>query len=51
MNDSLLPHSVLPEDAEICLITKDPQREYKDAIEAQGVKRISKVCSISEVDL
>jgi ribosome biogenesis protein UTP30 len=42
----LLPHSILPPSPEICLITKDPQREFKDLIAAQGLQStISKVSS------
>ncbi|TPX37823.1 hypothetical protein SeMB42_g06859 [Synchytrium endobioticum] len=43
-----LKHSILPETAEICLITKDPQREYKDLLASRAVK-VSKVIGISKV--
>jgi ribosome biogenesis protein UTP30 len=33
-----LPHSILPLSPEICLITKDPQREFKDLVAAQGLQ-------------
>ncbi|KAH6576020.1 hypothetical protein BSLG_004546 [Batrachochytrium salamandrivorans] len=44
-----LPHPILPEDAEICLIVKDPQREYKDLIKNSGISRISRVIGISKL--
>ncbi|KAH6588503.1 hypothetical protein BASA61_005899 [Batrachochytrium salamandrivorans] len=44
-----LPHTILPEDAEICLIVKDPQREYKDLIKNSGISRISRVIGISKL--
>ncbi len=44
-----LPHPYQTlETAEICLITKDPQREYKDKLAAQGL-RISKVIGVSKL--
>ncbi|TPX35782.1 hypothetical protein SmJEL517_g01917 [Synchytrium microbalum] len=43
-----LKHPLLPESAEICLITKDPQREFKDLLAKEGVK-VSKVIGISKV--
>ncbi|KAJ3175520.1 hypothetical protein HDU87_006183 [Geranomyces variabilis] len=35
--------------ADVLLITKDPQREYKDLLEAQGIKGISKVMDYSHL--
>ncbi len=35
-----------PRTAPVCLITKDPQREYKDLIAAQGIKFITRVVDI-----
>ncbi|KAJ3135116.1 hypothetical protein HDU90_004148 [Geranomyces variabilis] len=35
--------------ADILLITKDPQREYKDLLEAKGIKGISKVMDYSHL--
>lgn len=44
-----LPHSYL-EEAEICLICKDPQREYKDIVEGQdALKAIKKVIGVSKL--
>lgn len=33
----------------MCLITKDPQREYKDKVAAQGLTRISKVIGVTKL--
>ena len=49
MISSPLAHPILPSDAEICLITKDPQREFKDLVQTQGIKRISKVIGVSKL--
>lgn len=38
-----------PRTSPICLITKDPQREYKDLLEAHGVKFISRVVGIEKL--
>lgn len=38
-----------PRTTGVCLITKDPQREYKDLLEAKGVKFVSKVIGISKL--
>ena len=35
-----------PRTTSVCLITKDPQREYKDLIEREGIKFISRVVDI-----
>ena len=35
-----------PRTTPICLITKDPQREYKDRIAAENIKFISRVVDI-----
>ena len=33
----------------VCLITKDPQREYKDLINPLGLKSITKVVGVSKL--
>ncbi|KAL5632670.1 hypothetical protein ACGC1H_005575 [Rhizoctonia solani] len=38
-----------PRTTSICLITKDPQREYKDLLEAQNVKFISRVVGVTKL--
>ncbi|KAF9499076.1 ribosomal protein L1 [Pleurotus eryngii] len=38
-----------PRTTPICLITKDPQREYKDLLEEKGIKFISRVVGISKL--
>lgn len=38
-----------PRNSSICLITKDPQREYKDLLEAQNVKFISRVVGLAKL--
>ena len=35
-----------PRTSAVCLITKDPQREYKDLIANQGIKFISRVVDV-----
>ena len=35
-----------PRTSAVCLITKDPQREYKDLIASQGIKFISRVVDV-----
>jgi len=46
----LLPHSLYPEDgAEICLFTKDPQRQYKDLIAELPFKGITKVIGVEKL--
>eukprot|EP00735_Rhodelphis_limneticus_P001840 TRINITY_DN1253_c0_g1::TRINITY_DN1253_c0_g1_i1::g.26936::m.26936 TRINITY_DN1253_c0_g1::TRINITY_DN1253_c0_g1_i1::g.26936 ORF type:complete len:261 (+),score=33.80,sp/Q5RCE6/RL1D1_PONAB/33.59/1e-39,Ribosomal_L1/PF00687.16/8.6e-56,DUF1390/PF07150.6/0.17,Peptidase_M17_N/PF02789.12/8.7,Peptidase_M17_N/PF02789.12/45 TRINITY_DN1253_c0_g1_i1:46-783(+) len=47
-----IPHSLYAEDSEICLITKDPQREYKDKLdkECPGLDSpVKKVIGISKL--
>lgn len=48
---SQLPHPALPPPpaTSICLLTKDPQREYKDLLDAQGVKFISRVVGVDKL--
>ncbi|KAG9037002.1 hypothetical protein FRB95_007297 [Tulasnella sp. JGI-2019a] len=38
-----------PRKEQICLITKDPQREYKDLLEAKNVKFISRVVGVTKL--
>ncbi|KAI0785139.1 ribosomal protein L1p/L10e family-domain-containing protein [Abortiporus biennis] len=38
-----------PRTSSICLITKDPQREYKDLLEKKGVKFVSRVVGIEKL--
>ena len=33
----------------VCLITKDPQREYKDLLESHGIRFISRVVGIEKL--
>ncbi len=38
-----------PRDSAVCLITKDPQREYKDLLEQAGVKFINRVVGVEKL--
>jgi ribosome biogenesis protein UTP30 len=38
-----------PRTTSICLITKDPQREYKDLLESNNIKFISRVVGIEKL--
>ncbi|KIY63840.1 ribosomal protein L1 [Cylindrobasidium torrendii FP15055 ss-10] len=38
-----------PRTTGVCLITKDPQREYKDLLESKNIKFVSKVIGISKL--
>lgn len=38
-----------PRTTSICLITKDPQREYKDLLESKNIKFISRVVGIAKL--
>jgi len=38
-----------PRTSAVCLITKDPQREYKDLIESHGIKFISRVIGVTKL--
>ncbi|GAB5587735.1 proteasome-interacting protein cic1 [Umbelopsis nana] len=44
-----LKHSVLSQGAEVCLFTKDPQKEFKELLSAKQVKRVNKVMGISKL--
>ena len=41
--------AVDPRTTPVCLITKDPQREYKDLLEAHNIKFISRVVGITKL--
>ncbi|KAI9450220.1 ribosomal protein L1p/L10e family-domain-containing protein [Lactarius psammicola] len=38
-----------PRDSAVCLITKDPQREYKDLLEQTGIKFINRVVGVEKL--
>ncbi|TFK39082.1 ribosomal protein L1p/L10e family-domain-containing protein [Crucibulum laeve] len=38
-----------PRTTPVCLLTKDPQREYKDLLEAHGIKFISRVVGVEKL--
>ena len=45
-----LKHPLMdPDETEVCLIVKDPQREFKDKIEAKGIKAVKKVIGVSKL--
>ncbi|ORX98258.1 ribosomal protein L1 [Basidiobolus meristosporus CBS 931.73] len=44
-----LRHAIVSSGVDVCLFTKDPQKEYKQLLEKKGVKRISKVIGISKL--
>ncbi|KAF9517260.1 hypothetical protein BS47DRAFT_1340013 [Hydnum rufescens UP504] len=45
-----LAHSLVdPKDNSICLITKDPQRQYKDLLAAKGVDFVSRVVGVEKL--
>ncbi|KXS11654.1 ribosomal protein L1 [Gonapodya prolifera JEL478] len=48
-----IPHPFLPPTASVCLITKDPQREYKDKLDAtpggEARKLVNKVIDVSKL--
>ncbi len=43
-----ITHPLLSSDAEICLITKDPQREFKDLVASAKLDKIKKVFYFNE---
>lgn len=50
LHPSPIKHPLVdPRTTPICLITKDPQREYKDLLEEKGIKFISRVVGISKL--
>ncbi|KAI0315590.1 ribosomal protein L1p/L10e family-domain-containing protein [Amylostereum chailletii] len=38
-----------PRTTPVCLITKDPQREYKDRLEADGIKFVNRVVGVTKL--
>lgn len=44
-----IPNAVLPAEAEICLITKDPQAEFKQLVADKGIKDVTKVIGVSKL--
>jgi len=50
VSNSPLSHPVIdPRTTPICLITKDPQREYKDLLESHDIKFISRVVGVEKL--
>lgn len=49
-SSSPLKHALVdPRVSPVCLITKDPQREYKDLLESHKIKFISRVVGIEKL--
>lgn len=47
---SPLAHPLIdPRTSSVCLITKDPQREYKDLLETKNIKFISRVVGVEKL--
>ncbi len=47
---SPLAHTLYPPgSSSVCLLTKDPQREYKDLLSELGVKRVSRVVGVAKL--
>ena len=47
---SPLAHPLVdPRTSPVCLITKDPQREYKDLLEANSIRFISRVVGVTKL--
>lgn len=45
-----LPHTLLdPRQNPVCLLVKDPQREYKDLLEEKKIKFISRVVGMEKL--
>lgn len=44
-----LKYPVINEESEVCLITKDPQSDYKEMLREQGITRISKVIGVTKL--
>ena len=44
-----IPHSLYAEGCEICIFTKDPQKEYRAKINELAIPSIAKVCALSAV--
>ncbi|WFD34445.1 proteasome-interacting protein cic1 [Malassezia cuniculi] len=44
-----LAHALLDSSASVCLLTKDPQREYKDLLVEKNIKSISRVVGVEKL--
>ncbi|CAG8755953.1 3033_t:CDS:2, partial [Acaulospora colombiana] len=44
-----IKHPLYDSSTEICLFTKDPQREFKELVATKGVKQIKKVIGLSKL--
>ncbi|KAK0539144.1 proteasome-interacting protein cic1 [Tilletia horrida] len=45
-----LPHALLsPESASVCLIVKDPQREYKDLLTSLNIRSIARIVGVTKL--
>ena len=44
-----LQHALLDNSASVCLLTKDPQREYKDLLAEKQIKTISRVVGVTKL--
>lgn len=50
LSNSPLSHPLIdPRAAPVCLITKDPQREYKDLLESNNIKFVSRVVGVQKL--
>ena len=48
--DSPIVHPLVdPRTSSVCLLTKDPQREYKDLLETHNIKFISRVVGLEKL--
>ena len=48
--DSPIVHPLVdPRTSSVCLLTKDPQREYKDLLETHNIKFISRVVGVEKL--
>lgn len=44
-----LAHPLLDEDASVCLLTKDPQREYKDLLMEKNITSVNRVVGVEKL--
>ncbi|OZJ02172.1 hypothetical protein BZG36_04803 [Bifiguratus adelaidae] len=44
-----LKHSLYGKGSEVCLFTKDPQKDYKELLEKKGVKSVTKVIGVTKL--
>lgn len=49
MDSPIVYPIVDPRTSSVCLITKDPQREYKDLLETQNIRFVSKVVGLEKL--